>query len=130
MSRSDLTIEVEVTDLLDTLRTNRAKHLKAYEAAKVGYRKLLKQELYDKIAVLDGKKFRARPANQHLGHIINRRPENYLAEYDEVIGMLEWTQDATIRLDSTQYQQYIKNEWNWSNSFTTANVAYAAASRR
>lgn len=130
MGRSDLTIEVEVTDLLDTLRANRTKHLKDYETAKKGYYNLLEREMRTKLAVIHGE--RIKPSAKkwaHLEHVINRKPENYLAEYDEVIGMLEWTQDTTIRLDSMQYQQYIKNVWNWSSNFTASNVAYAAAAR-
>lgn len=137
MAYGELTITVSVDQLIKTLRTNRAKHLKEYETAKKGYLKLLRRELETKIKVLDKV-----PRNQikpstvrggsemDLARIVNQKPTNYLAYYDQAIEMLEFALDETIKLDSSQYQQYVKDEWNWSANFTTSNSAYAAAARR
>lgn len=137
MAYSDLTIEVAVDVLLTKLRTNRDKHLKAYETAKKGWAKLLKRELETKLRVLAGEpqsKIRPYKVNGHsealLGSIVNQKPTNYLRYYDQAIEMLEFALDQTIKLDSEQYQQYIKDEWNWKGTFTTSNEAYAAAARK
>lgn len=130
MLHTDLTVEVAVPKLLATLRKNREKHLKAYEQAKKGYYKLLARELQVKMDVVRG--ISVRPANKKyatLSHVLNQKPTNYLAYYDQAIEMLEFTTDEHIRLDAQQYQQYVKDEWNWSPNFTTSNVAYARAAR-
>lgn len=131
MSYSDLTIEVAVDVLLKKLRTNREKHLKAYETAKEGYYRLLAVELAAKRDVLEGIKLKPSLRKYaSLSGIVNQKPTNYLAYYDQAIEMLEFALDETIRLNSDQYQQYVKDEWNWKPNFTTSNVAYAAAARR
>lgn len=135
-SFADMEIEVSVADLLEKLHTNRAKHLAEYEKAKVGYEKLLRRELETKLRVLDNRakgissvKTKGVTAEKNMTMIVNQKPTNYLGSYDQVIGMLEFTLDVTIRIDARQYEQYIKNEWSWTNSFTTSNVAYSAAAR-
>ncbi len=131
MTYNDLTIEVDKDVLLKKLKTNRAKHLRAYDTAKTGYYKLLARELAIKQRAIAG--YKLKPSEKKyadLSRIANQKPTNYLAYYDQAIEMLEFGQDTTVRLSSEQYQQYVKDEWNWKASFTTSNVAYAAAARR
>lgn len=127
---TQLTTLVAVDVLLKKLRTNRAKHLKAYETAKKGWAKLLEKELKTKLAVLAGDKVRGPDKHKSLSRIASQKPTHYLAYYDQAIEMLEFTLDETIALDAEQFQQYFKDEWNWKSSFTTSNSVYSAAARR
>lgn len=131
-----LTIEVEVTTLLDTLTTNREKHITAYEKAKKGYLKLLRRELETKLKVLDRvPRSQIKPhtlkggSEMDLARIINQKPQAYVEYYDQAIEMLEYAQNDTVELDQQQFREFVKDEWNWKAQFTTSNVAYAAAAR-
>lgn len=137
MAYGELTIEVKVEDLLKTLRTNREKHVKEYEKAKKGYLKLLRKELELKLDILDAVeagtpktkvKGHGGP-HARLTHINHQPPQTYVSYYDQAIEMLEFAQNTTVDLDQNQFQQYVKDEWNWKAQFTTSNVAYAAAAR-
>jgi hypothetical protein len=135
----NLTVTVEVPVLLKKLRANREKHLKAYETAKKGYLKLLRRELETKLKVLDrqpgtgiikGVHKVNGVSEAHLDRIVNQKPVHFLSHYDQAIEMLEFTTDESVTLDSQQYEQYIQDNWNWKPSFTSSNVAYAAAAAR
>lgn len=117
---NEFKVTVKTTDLLETLKDNRGKHAVAYENAKKGFRILLIKELEKKLqAAKDGKKVALSFTNQ--------KPDSHLAEYDDVIGMLELSEDPTLIINHQQYKQYIKDEWNWARSWTTSNSAYIGA---
>ena len=46
-------------------------------------------------------------------------PDNHAKDYQNVIGMLERSVDATVNLDTNAFQAYYKNDWPWSNNFKT-----------
>ena len=113
------TIKVTVTKelLLEKLKANREKHKDDYDKAKIGFAKLLEAELRKKLKDhVEGKKVSLT--------FKNRKPSNYLKEYDDVIGMIEISTDTNFVLDHTQFKQYIKNEWTWMQDFMLSNSAY------
>lgn len=124
MSRGDLTITVGKAKLLGALDHNRAKHLAAYEKAVKGWHRLLERELNAKLSELKGQKTRAPRSEKNLGHIANQRPQHYLGYYDQAIEMLSFGVDVQIELTAEQFQQYVKDQWNWSGTFTSSNSAY------
>lgn len=134
--RTELRVTVQKSVLLKKLESNRAKHLLNYEKAKTGYNKLLRRELETKIRVLDGPdagipygKIKGVTKEKDLARIVNQKPQHYLGYYDQAIEMLKFGEDTTVVLDAQQYQNYIRDDWDWSQSFTTSNTAYVAAVR-
>lgn len=137
MAHGELLIEVAVEDLLKTLQRNKTKHVKEYEQAKKGYYKLLRRELDTKLDVLDARdngtlqgKVKGVAKEKDLARIVNQKPQTYVDFYDQAIEMLEYASNETVQLDTQQFQEYVKDEWNWKATFTTSNTAYAAAVRR
>lgn len=134
-----LTIQVDVSTLLDTLATNREKHITAYNKAKKGYLKLLRRELEKKLENLTRKETGVRGrikafsnpngSEADLTRITHQPPRAYTEFYDQAIEMLEYADNQTVELNQQQFQEFVKDEWNWKAQFTTSNVAYAAAAR-
>lgn len=113
-------VTVKTAELLKTLRSNRSKHEKDYENAKKGFRILLVKELEKKLqAAKDGKKVALSFNNQ--------KPDSHLGDYDDVIGMLELSEDPTLSITHGQYKQYVKDDWSWKRNWSTSNVMYLSA---
>lgn len=48
---------------------------------------------------------------------IRQKLKNKISDTQEAIDMLEYSVNETITLDSTSFKAYIKNEWDWTDSF-------------
>lgn len=44
-------------------------------------------------------------------------PVDYTEKYQTVIDMLEYSTNEEIELDSPSFKAYIKNQWDWTDSF-------------
>ena len=45
-------------------------------------------------------------------------------EYDQVIDMLDMSVDSEIELTHSEFRQYVRDEWGWSEMFNTTAVNY------
>lgn len=105
---------INTKKLIEILKANRDGHVANYETAKKLYRQKYGQALQDR---LDGKvKFDSR--------IDLARPQNYQEDYDRAIEMLEMSEDESILLDTNQFQQYVKDEWNWTRNYRESTMWY------
>ena len=119
-----LSVRVNKSDLLAVLKKNRETHRENYERARDGFIKLLTKELEDKLDMIrEGERI------PQL-HFDNRQPEDHTDEYDTIIGMLEMSTDGTIELSYQQYQQWVEDNWNWKQLWTTSNTQYIEAANR
>jgi hypothetical protein len=108
-------IEVKKADLVADLEKNRAGHRAQYEEAHAGYRKALLEtvaKMYD-----DAKK------GLDVQHFIHLDiPEDHTKDYDRVIGMMKMSIDDTVIITSSEYSQYVMDDWGWKEKFVgTAN---------
>jgi hypothetical protein len=111
------TIKVKKSDLLDTLRTNKAKHEEVYEQAMVKYREALIAELVSLRADVE--------AGKQIEHRLKTVvPLRFADSYEQAIQMLEWEVGDEVELDTHEFQQYVMDDWNWGQSFRAANSAY------
>jgi hypothetical protein len=116
-----LTINVDKTRLLATLKRNRETHGIAYEQAKKGYIRVTTEQLKEYVELL---------ANGELlvQRFINAPPEDHTGDYDDAIAMMEWAQDDDVELTQGQFRQYVQDDWGWKDSWVTSNTAYIEAS--
>ena len=117
MGAVKLEIEVSIKQLLTTLYANREQHQKDYLKAKAGWVKLLRKELVGKLEVLDN-------GGVVKLSIDNQKPENHGSDYDDAIEMLEYAAGTTITLNGQQYQQFVKDNWQWKNYWAASNSTY------
>jgi len=54
-------------------------------------------------------------------------PQDYTREYERVIDRLETTDDKTVTLDDNEFNQYMRDEWDWQARFTASNSTYLAS---
>jgi hypothetical protein len=53
------------------------------------------------------------------------KPRSYAKEYDEIIGMLEFSTDTEFDITQDEYKRYVLNEWDWSRNFAMMKTAYS-----
>lgn len=111
-------VNVNKQDLLDTLRSNRAKHVDTFEQVLEDYRTravMLLEEHIDRI----------RSGAVESVSVILPPPRNYEDEYDQAIAMVEWEQDDVIRLDSHTFAQWVMDQWRWKRDFNETVATYS-----
>lgn len=111
------TITVNKDELLIKLRANRENHVAEYEEAKANYR--------DKVVAA----LKERAMDIQKGGDVNIRfdlpePRSFADQYDDAIAMLEWHQDDEIDLDHGEFQQFVQNQWHWSQQFAGVTQQY------
>lgn len=105
-------VKVAISDLLRTLETNRAEHIKDFDEAMEGYKVSMLKELLSKVKTIKkiGK----------VSHMFTTVvPVSYEKDFDEAIAQLEWSVDKEVLLTAGEFKQLVLNEWSWQNSFKT-----------
>src|SRR4051812_43382189 len=113
--------------LLGTLRANRDQHVEDYEEAVKGWRvkcseawrKFAKKAQEQATRIATGK------AMLMLDTPHMPKPTNFKKAYDQVIGMLELSVEDNVKLDAKDYERYVRDQWEWSESFNNATTTYA-----
>lgn len=109
-------IAVKKTNLIEALKKNRDGHRAQYEEARAGYRKALLETV--------GKMFDDAKKGLDIEHVIHLEiPEDHTRDYDRVIGMLDMSIDENVLITSTEYSQYVMDDWGWKEHFVgTSNI--------
>jgi len=112
-------------DLLKRLEENRSKHRDTFEQAMDVYQ----EKITELLLVLTT---RARE-----GKIIPQRalydlpmPEDHTRDYDVAIEMLKFDVRKKFLLTEREFKRYMMDQWEWTESFTTNTVSYAASAGR
>ena len=141
-------IKVSKTELLDIVQDNKKKHDEIYTAAEHGYwidakEFLLKhqREQMEQLkrnylkTVKDLKKQVAKELKmveqkKKDGYFYMRKPfpENHSDDYQGTIRRLELSVDKEIELENSEFDCYVRNKWQWRNSFLGTNSSYALTS--
>lgn len=110
-------IAVKKADLIAALEKNRNGHHGQYEEAHANYRKALIDtvgKMYD-----DAKK------GLDVHHFIQLEiPEDHTKDYDRVMGMLKMSIDETVLITSSEYSQYVMDDWGWKEKFVNTSNSY------
>jgi len=127
--------------LLDKIKENKDKHVAAYEEAWKGYLIEVAEQL-EKIAkdaranlkTLNGKEWEV--GDDKLHHEVKTHfavnaqwPQSHADEYDRVIDMLDFTDIDEVVLTQQEFNQYVRDEWQWSRVFNETAGAYSAKFR-
>lgn len=149
--QTERVVEVNRGKLVETLKANRTAHIENYKVAITGYRVMaiaklkegyeaakskLEKNLKRGIASLD--EFDPEnpdSASDYLTlvegiQVSLKVPRNYSKEYDAAIDMAEWDVRETLELTHAEFQCFVRDEWNWTNDFSTTNAMYRASGAR
>lgn len=117
-------ITVEKDKLLETLKTNRKKHAEDYKNAYNRYYNTCINELEGRVAELRETIKHSNPSSFLKFDLTNRYPQDYTNVYDQVIEMLEFCNADSIEITNSQYESWVKDDWDWKESFMLSTSAY------
>lgn len=109
-------VNVSRIELITALKTGRERHEIDYATAAQDYEDAAVKFLTDALK---------RAKKGDLSNITFKlpKPENHVADYDEIISMMERSVDETISLDSTSFRAYFLGEWDWKRGFDMATAS-------
>ena len=114
-------INVNREDLIKVLNTNRDKHETEYDEAYAGYVQLCKEALQEKLRIMTEEP--AEKFDMYFQELMSA-PEKHVQDYQDVIDMLELSEDAKLSVGMEEYRRYYKNDWTWSRGWEVSNKAY------
>lgn len=106
------TITVNKDVLLTKIKENLEIYKKEHEETVKDYHETVRQHLIEATEAVK--------VNNFSSEIIYFRisaPVDYSEKYQTVIDMLEYSTNDVIELDSPSFKAYIKNQWDWTESF-------------
>jgi hypothetical protein len=111
---------LEADKNLKQLKVDRLKELKKqYQKNVKDFKKQIASDLN-----LIAKRKKDGPFN----HLRQRYPEDHTDDYIGVIRRLELAVGENIQLNSSEFDQYVRNKWSWRESFLSTNSYYTAIS--
>jgi hypothetical protein len=122
--RTGFEVKTTKSKLLDTLRDNRARHLKAFEETAIAFGQRYVEEA-DKMRRYGLQT--SMPADiARLPTVMDLpRPMSFVEDYDRIIGMLELSaSDEKVDLTEEQYRMFVEDKWSWSEQFIATSSHY------
>lgn len=111
-------VRVYTTELLNKLQKNMLKHVDEFNKAMAQFRIDVIEEMKENLDVAQNGGVLRLMLQKH-----NNPPRSYEHEYKKAIAKYEMSVDETVYLDDVQFQQFVLDIWQWSNS--TSNSLYA-----
>lgn len=124
--REDQRLEFEKSYVLSKLKENERVHRETYEDALKNWHQKMLTDL--RRLAREFKKATPKDSldinlyNQLISE--NTQPRSYLTEYEIAIEWIENSVDEKILLTQSQFRQYIKDNWEWTDEFIVANAKY------
>ncbi len=111
------TMTFSVEKLRGLIQKNRDGHREFFLKAQQGYRE-------DFIKELERMLEEARNGKRYTRAVALVEPMDMTKEYDRILKMLEMTTQETIELSSTEFAQYVLDDWGWKEQVTLTNSRY------
>ena len=130
------TVRINKDKLLEIVITNRDKHATEYREAIEGYWISLQEAFEDKVEAVENHiskieskdRTNKQMADGPSAYLDNRndlpKPEDHLDDYDSIIAMLQWSEDDTVELEATDFNNYVQDDWGWKEQFTRMSDTY------
>lgn len=114
-------VRVKKDDLEEIVKKNAAEHRAIFEEALDGWQKAVTAALEE--AVAD-----AKAGKGYKIHLGLQKPEDHSKEYNQVLKMLEMSQDEELELNSHEFSCYVMDEWGWQAAFLMSSSSYGSSS--
>ena len=124
MGYGEITVTVKRQELLERLKENRKTHAEVYADAL----KFWQEELQSVVDKMDSDKYSYFPPV--LERLRKDCPKSYTDEYDKVIDMFEMSCDEEIKVESSMFNQFCRDEWDWKDSVLSNKFYKMSESRR
>lgn len=115
--------KINKEELIKIVTNNRATHKSVFEEAWTEYERQVIATMETNLA--DAK------AGRGLRTSINMvMPTNQTEDYDRVLRMLDLHQGDDIELDEHEFDNYVMDNWEWSQRWSASNMLYTSRVRR
>lgn len=118
---SAFSVTVPRLEIITHLKANLEKHKADYELAVEKFYETAEKQLRASI-----KQLKDRP-NKDV-RVTMSFPVTYETSYQTAIEMLEMSVDDNITLSRDMFVKFIKDEWEWKNSFVSGTLSYLGGS--
>lgn len=108
-------VNVSRIQLIEIIQKNYDDYCKQYREAIADYRVALRLKLIEALDTVS--ELKQSDYDVLSVKISFNPPVDHSKEYEEILEMLKMSVDDHINLDSESFRAYIKNEWNWTDSF-------------
>ena len=111
-------VEVSKDELLLKLKENKKLHIAEFKETQEEYNDacILKIEQI----LLEAKK---RPISVNTSIHLSP-PQSHIKDYEDIIGMLEFSTQNTLEITMEEYKSWVLNEWEWRRSFAATKMSY------
>lgn len=113
-------VEVSTNSVLEIIKENRIKHIEQRKAALECRRNAWMDRLTSCI-----EKINDDPNFQPPVSIMIDMPLDHTKAYDRAISMLEMSVNETITLSEREFNQYVRDEWEWKDNFAQLCASYS-----
>jgi hypothetical protein len=113
------TVKLNKKELLAKVQANRATHAQEVAVAKELYAKKFVEEAQRVLTL-------AQEGKEYIHNIKVVTPVDHVKEYDHVIAMLEMSVEDLIELTTSEFAQFVLDEWTWRAHAHLANSTYLA----
>jgi hypothetical protein len=140
-------VRVNRKQLVETLKTNRAKHVSEFKAAMAGYKAAALKKVDEAFGGLSDRLARRRTeVTDNINSftpetadafgdalvilnavVVNLKvPVSYAEAYGAAIDMAEFDTRDELELSGAEFQCFCRDVWDWSDEFRTTSTLYAA----
>jgi len=145
MDQANRKVQVDRLRLLETLESNKKKHIKDYEEAMAGYKASLlskideafKKAQMELIAKYEKTKAKVRAFTDFdIGKqgdtftlldglfVEMRVPRSYVADYEAAIDIATWDVNTTMELTHSEFTCFVRDQWDWKSGFDAISTMY------
>lgn len=114
-------VKVNLIDLSRTVESNLVEHRSVFEKAMEGYKARAIQLLEEHID-------RVKNNDPEFVYVSIPMPEDHSADYEQVIELLQWSQDEFLVLSKREFAQYVLDDWGWKKEWTETTAMYTQVS--
>lgn len=118
----ELIVKVRKSQLLERVQSNRENHRKIFLDAIDGFRQAMVEELETRLAQVKKGKLVEMSIRLPV-------PEDHTPDYDQVIEMLEMHTGDELEIDSTDFANYVRDDWAWKRQFIATASNYSTLAR-
>jgi len=109
--------EFAVEELRQKLTANREAHVQEYKEAFAGYMEQLQSKLETMLTEVElGKDIET--------YIGLDKPRSHEKDYDRILDVLEMTTAKTVKLTLGEFDKYVRDNWEWTESFKMSSANY------
>lgn len=146
LDMEERSVEVNREKLIETLKTNKEKHIEEYKKALIGYREvataklkedgeIARTELENNLKQIadDIQGFDPEKPHRFSDHFILIQrvimtlsvPKSYADMYGAAIDMALWDVNDNLKLTYFEFQCFVRDKWDWTEDFQTTNMSYS-----